>query len=199
MQNKDSVKLLIFDFDGTLVQLRIDWEELKKELRKLLGSKSSLTPLFPSIEALTKNNSELRKKAWRLIEKYESEAVKEIKADFELIELFKKLKTRHFQVALLTLQGRQPLEKALRKLGLQGVFDNIITREETASREQQIKKMLKLFKVKPNQAMVIADRLHDILIASKLGCKTVAITDKRNLSADYKFADVKQIATLFNA
>jgi FMN phosphatase YigB (HAD superfamily) len=99
---------------------------------------------------------------------------------------------------LLTLQGRQPLEKALRKLGLQEVFDNIITREETASREKQIKKMLKFFNVKPGQAMLIADRLHDILTASKLGCKTVAITNKSNVESDYKFADVKQIAKVFN-
>lgn len=198
MQNKDSVKLLIFDFDGTLTHLHIDWEKLKKELRKLLGSKSSLTPLFPSIEALTKDNSELREKAWRLIEKYELEAVKEIKADFELIELFKKLKARGFQVALLTLQGRQPLEKALRKLGLQEAFDNIITREETTSREKQIKKMLELFNVKPGQAMLIADRLHDILTASKLGCKTVAITNRSNVESDYRFVDVKQVAKVFN-
>jgi phosphoserine phosphatase len=92
------MKLLIFDFDGTLAHLHIDWEELKGELRKLLGSKGSLTPLFPSIEALTKNNSELRKKAWRLIEKYELEAVKEIKADLELIELFKKLRQGVFKL-----------------------------------------------------------------------------------------------------
>ena len=198
MQNKDSVKLLIFDFDGTLTHLHIDWEKLKKELRKLLGSKSSLTPLFPSIEALTKDNSELREKAWRLIEKYELEAVKEIKADFELIELFKKLKARGFQVALLTLQGRQPLEKALRKLGLQEAFDNIITREETTSREKQIKKMLELFNVKPGQAMLIADWLHDILTASKLGCKTVAITNRSNVESDYRFVDVKQVTKVFN-
>jgi HAD superfamily hydrolase (TIGR01549 family) len=198
MQNKDSVKLLMFDFDGTLVSLPIDWEKLKESLMKLLRSNRPLTPLFPSIEKMTEDNLELRKRAWRLIEKYELEAVKEIKEDPELTELFKKLKAKGYQVALLTLQGRQPLREALKRLGLHEVFDGIITRDETTSREKQIKKLLKLFNVKPSQAMLIADRLHDIETASKLGCKTVAITSKSHVEADYKFSNVKQITKILN-
>jgi phosphoglycolate phosphatase-like HAD superfamily hydrolase len=147
---------------------------------------------------MTKNSLELRKRAWRLIEKYELNAVKDIKTDLELVELFRKLKAKGYYIALLTLQGRRPLKEALKKLGLHEAFDNMITREETTSRERQIKKLLKLFNVKPNQAMLIADRLHDIQTASKLGCKTVAITRKGYVKADYKFANVKQIAKIFN-
>jgi phosphoglycolate phosphatase-like HAD superfamily hydrolase len=188
----------MFDFDGTLVDLLKDWERLKESLMKLLGSSGPLTPLFPSIEKMTKNNLELRKRAWRLIEKYELNAVKDIKTDLELVELFKKLKAKGYHIALLTLQGRHPLKEALKKLGLHEAFDHVITREETTSRERQIKKLLKLFNVKPNQAMLIADRLHDIQTASKLGCMTVAITRKGYVKADYKFANVKQIAKIFN-
>jgi len=76
MQNKDSIELFIFDFDGTLVNLPVNWKKLKEDLRKLLRSKSSLVPLFPSLEAITKNNRELREKAWKLIEEYELDAVR---------------------------------------------------------------------------------------------------------------------------
>lgn len=197
MQNKDSIELFIFDFDGTLVNLPVNWKKLKEDLRRLLRSKSSLVPLFPSLEAITKNNRELREKAWKLIEEYELDAVREIKPDFEMVELFNKLQTKGYQIVLLTLQGKIPVEKALRKLKLQRFFDHIITREETASRGKQIEEMLKLSNVKPSKAIVVADRLHDISTASRLGCKTIAITGKSYIKSDYKFADVKQIVEIF--
>lgn len=197
MQNKDSIELFIFDFDGTLVNLPVNWKKLKEDLRRLLRSKSSLVPLFPSLEAITKNNRELREKAWKLIEEYELDAVREIKPDFEMVELFNKLQAKGYRIVLLTLQGKIPVEKALRKLKLQRFFDHIITREETASREKQIEEMLKLSNVKPSKAIVVADRLHDISTASRLGCKTIAITGKSYIKSDYKFADVKQIVEIF--
>jgi phosphoglycolate phosphatase len=197
MQDKDSIELFIFDFDGTLVNLPVNWKKLKEDLRRLLRSKSSLVPLFPSLEAITKNNRELREKAWRLIEEYELDAVREIKPDFEMVELFNKLQAKGYRIVLLTLQGKIPVEKALRKLKLQRFFDHIITREETASREKQIEEMLKLSNVKPSKAIVVADRLHDISTASRLGCKTIAITGKSYIKSDYKFADVKQIVEIF--
>lgn len=197
MQNKDSIELFIFDFDGTLVNLPINWKKLKEDLRRLLRSKSSLAPLFPSIEAITKNNRELREKAWKLIEEYELEAISEIKPDFEMVELFNNLKAKGYRIVLLTLQGKIPIEKALRKLKLQRFFGHIITREETISREKQIEELLKLSNVKPSQAVVVADRLHDISTASRLGCKTIAITGKSYIKSDYKFANVKQIVEIF--
>ncbi|MFB0501124.1 MAG: HAD family hydrolase [Candidatus Bathyarchaeia archaeon] len=197
MQNKDSIELFIFDFDGTLVNLPVNWKKLKEDLRRLLRSKSSLVPLFPSLEAITKNNRELREKAWKLVEEYELDAVREIKPDFEMVELFNKLQAKGYRIVLLTLQGKIPVEKALRKLKLQRFFDHIITREETASREKQIEEMLKLSNVKPSKAIVVADRLHDISTASRLGCKTIAITGKSYIKSDYKFADVKQIVEIF--
>lgn len=197
MQNKDSIELFMFDFDGTLVNLPINWEKLKEDLRRLLRSKSSLVPLFPSIEAITKDNRELREKAWKLIEEYELKAIRGIKPDFEMVELFNKLKTKGYRIVLLTLQGKIPIEKALKKLKLQGFFDHIITREETINREKQIEEMLKLSNVKPSQAVVVADRLHDISTASRMGCKTIAITSKSYIKSDYKFANVKQILEIF--
>lgn len=196
MQNKNSMKLLMFDFDGTLVNLPVNWKKLREDLRRLLRSKSFLVPLFPSIEAITENHRELREKAWKLIEEYELRAVRGIKLDFEMVELFNKLKAKGYRIVLLTLQGRIPIEKALKKLKLQRFFDHIITREEIIDREKQIEKMLELSNVKPSQAVVVADRLHDISTASRLGCKTIAITSKSYIKSDYKFANVKQIVEI---
>ena len=193
MQDEDSLKLLMFDFDGTLVNLSINWEKLKEDLRRLLGSKKPLVPLLSSIEAIAKGNVELKEKAWKLIEEYELEAVGKINFDPEMVKLFSKLKAESYRIALLTLQGRKPIEKALRKLKLRKFFDCIISREETPSREEQIEKALKFLGIKPGHAMVIADRLHDVSVASKLGCKTVAITNKNHIKADHKFTNVKQI------
>ena len=47
--------------------------------------------------------------------------------------------------------------------------------------------------VPPTQAIIVADKFRDILVAEKLGCKSIAITGKLDISGDFKFTNVKHI------
>ena len=42
-------KCIIFDLDGTLVNLPVRYELIQKKLKKLFNTESEFTPLIPSI------------------------------------------------------------------------------------------------------------------------------------------------------
>ena len=48
------IKGIIFDLDGTLIQLPIDYEKIQKKLKEFFNISDNLTPLIPRIIELSK-------------------------------------------------------------------------------------------------------------------------------------------------
>jgi len=187
-----NLKLFIFDLDKTIADLQINWTEVKEKIRKILKTNHALTPLIPSIEELV-TDSELKKRIYKIIDKEEMKVVKKLKVDEDIVKLFKELKRRGYKLVLATLQGHKPTIAALNKLNIFEYFDLIISRDEKKTREEQIKMALRMMRVKPSQAIIVADKLMDMSVAKKLGCMSMAITDKPNIKGDFKATNIKEI------
>jgi len=187
-----NVQLFIFDFDKTIADLQINWTQVKEKIRKILKTNHTLTPLIPSIEELV-IDSELKKRVYKVIDKEEMKVVKKLKVDEDVVKLFKELKRRGYKLVLATLQGHKPTIEALNKLNIYEYFDLVISRDEKKTREEQIKMALKMMRVKPSQAIIVADKLMDMSVAKKLGCMSMAITDKPNVNGDFKATNIKEI------
>ena len=129
LETLTNIKLFIFDLDGTIVKLPINWTEVKNKIRKILKANHSLTPLIPSIEELV-TDSELKKRIYETIDNEEMKVVKKLKSDKDIIKLFKKLKKLGYQLVLVTLQGFEPASEALNRLNIREYFDLIISRDE---------------------------------------------------------------------
>jgi phosphoglycolate phosphatase-like HAD superfamily hydrolase len=187
-----NIRLFIFDLDGTIVKLPIDWTEVKKKIRKIFKTNSSLTPLIPSIEQLVAN-SELKRRIYKVVDDEEMKAVKKLRFDEDIVRLFKKLKKLGYKLALVTLQGRKPAIEALNRLKVCEFFDLVVSRDEKKDREEQIKITLETMAVPSSQAMIVADRLRDMLVAKRLGCVSMAITGKLEINGDFKLNNIKEI------
>jgi len=187
-----NIRLFIFDLDGTIVKLPIDWTEVKKKIRKILETNSSLTPLIPSIEQLVAN-SELKRRIYKVVDDEEMKAVKKLRFDEDIARLFQKLKKLGYKLALVTLQGRKPAIEALNRLKVREFFDLVISRDEKKDREEQIEITLKTMGVPSSKAVIVADRLRDMLVAKRLGCVSMAITGKLEINGDFKLNNIKEI------
>jgi len=192
MTDLRGVKLFIFDLDETITNLQINWEEVRKKIRKILKTNHSLIPLIPSIEQFV-IDSKLKKKIYQTIDNEEMKSIKKLKSDEGVVKLFKKLKQLNYNVALVTLQGHKPAVEALKRLGIYEYFDLVVSRDEKKEREDQIRAALKSMNVQPFQAIVVADRLNDMQAAKKIGCKSIAISDKLEIDADFKLNNIKEI------
>jgi len=136
------IKLIIFDLDGTIIDLHINWNSVKNKLKELFNRDVPSESLFSFIEYITINNTNLRKEAFKIIELEELKCIEDIIFDPELYKLFEKLKERNKMMALVTLQSKTVASMVLNKLKILNFFSIIISREDSLDRKIQIKQVL---------------------------------------------------------
>ena len=76
------IKGIIFDLDGTLVRLPIQYDKIFKKLQKLFDTSDEFKPLIPTIIEKSKNDPKIVQNAFNLICEEETFATN----DFEIIE-----------------------------------------------------------------------------------------------------------------
>ena len=163
------MKAVIFDLDGTLIRLPINYPKLLQRLQNLFDTKEELKPLMPSIIKFSGNDVILQKKAFEIISEEEFLAMDNYEIIVGAKEILEYFKENKFVLALITMQGRQIAEKILNRVA-PSIFEHIITRDESNDRLEQIQKTIKYCRLEPNQTLVIGDRIHDVKCAKLANC-----------------------------
>ena len=161
------IKAVIFDLDGTLVHLPINYEKLFTEFRKIIGT-SDLHPLAQKVSEL---DVETKKKIFDVWNNFEIEAVSNLKLNTEGIALYKKFSKK--RKALVTMQGKPVVDIITGRLKLH--FDAIITREETLNRSEQLKIVAQKLGVSLSNILFVGNTNDDSLAAEKVGCKFLEV------------------------
>jgi hypothetical protein len=80
----------IFDFDGTLIsELKIDYIDLKDKLINILKCKNmNLSPMIPKIYNLSNKNKKIINKCFKLIDKYEKDALTDSNININILKLY---------------------------------------------------------------------------------------------------------------
>ncbi len=170
-------KALITDLDGTLVDLKIDWDSLREKVRKAMGWKHPLKPLGASIPQAARNEEEIRT-AFLIVEEAELEAAERAKPNARLRRFLEKMKDRGIKLGLVTMQASRPARRALEKMGVLDLFDVIITRDQSLNRKEQILLALKKLEVDPKSCIFVGDMTWDVIAGKELGCLTVCVREE---------------------
>ncbi|MCX8171210.1 MAG: HAD-IA family hydrolase [Candidatus Bathyarchaeota archaeon] len=164
---EDDIKLVVFDLDGTLIHLPIQYDRLKHEISKILR----VNKVDSILSAISKAGLDERNKIFKIWDSLEAEAFLGMKKIEEGIRIYNdfhdKLK------CLVTLQGRRVVRKILEETGL--TFNHIITREDSVNRDEQLRIAIEKFKINPKEILVVGDRESDKEAAEKLGCRFIFI------------------------
>jgi len=188
------LRLVVFDLDGTLARLPIDWDDLRARVREFMGTDHPLKPLGPSIPIAAGGDKELEEKAFKIVEEAELEAAREARPDLELRAALEQLRSAGAKLALVTLQARRPALTALEGLGVRDLFDLVITRENSLSREEQLRMALQRLRVKPGEAAMVGDLPWDAEAGKRLGCITVIVGERAK--GDFNVASAAEAARL---
>lgn len=169
-KQRNKIKLIIFDLDGTLVNLRINYERMREKLRNLFkryeieeNFKSIVSSLQRGLRRIKEKvgNEEyerVKSKAFSIIDEEEMKAKIEILKESK--EILKKL-SKNFNLVLITRNGRRITEKSLKKMEVYNLFQEIVTREDVedfSDKKEASKKILKKFNAKPNEVLFIDDK-----------------------------------------
>lgn len=210
MVKQKSIKLVIFDFDGTLVKLDLVVDNIRKELTtyfKKFGLDLYVRPIYPKIfEALeklgekhTKEEIEkIRKEAYSLMEKEELKSFNDTEPVLGAKKILDQLKGGNLKIAIVSVNGRKIIKKTFREFNFI-IPDLIVSRDDLGVVKPDSKvgqHILKHFRIKPKEAILIGDSDYDMELASKLGIKSVWLRSEKQLTytkPDFTIDKLKEV------
>ena len=179
-------KAYLFDFEGTLVTFEWNLKEgMAAMLKGIVSSGYSLeklkkTPSYADIHNYTGEIKEQNKESTimdiinNIFDQFDADALTRWSLNPCAKSTIKKLKDKGFPVGLVTNVGSIAIEGAINTLGLENLFDSVITRNDVRRLKpspEGLHMASKALKVNPDSVLLIGDSFDDIGAARAAGMK----------------------------
>lgn len=163
------LKCVIFDMDGTVVDVSYDWTLIKEEL---------MTRGKPILAYLSSLKEPERSEKWKVLEKYENEATQNARLKKGMREFLNYLSVHEVKKALVTNNSQKNVSSLLKKFDL--VFDCIISRESGLWKPSgaPFLAVLKKLELRREECCVVGDSHFDVKAASDAGIPHVFILNE---------------------
>ncbi len=163
------LKGVIFDMDGTVVDVTYDWNQIKAELD------TQGKPILFYLKSLEEPE---KSEKWKILEKYEREATQKARLKPGIREFLDLLSQKGVKKALVTNNSQRSVSFLLEKFNLE--FDCVISRESGLWKPSgaPFKAVLKKLGLKKKQCCVVGDSHFDIKAAQEAGISNVFILNE---------------------
>ncbi len=155
-----SLRAVIFDLDGTVVENAYDWRGIREELG------TGETSILHYLDSLPEPE---RSRKWAILERHESSqtAVSVLRRGMKILLEF--LRGEGVRTALVTNNSRTNTAFLLKKFGL--AFDLVLTRESGLWKPSgaPFRHVMQVFDVSEDECCVVGDTRFDILAAMDAG------------------------------
>ncbi len=160
LSDKRLLRGVIFDLDGTLVDSRLDFDAIRRDM--------SLPPGVPILEAVEQTESAAeRERLQAILHRHELAGAEQATLFDGVPEFLKWLETRGLPRAVLTRNSRASTEIVLARLGLQ--FDMVLTREDAPPKPDPAGLLLisTAWNIPPAELLFCGDYLFDLEAGSR--------------------------------
>ncbi|MBP6940916.1 MAG: HAD family hydrolase [Syntrophorhabdaceae bacterium] len=209
-------KGIIFDFDGTLTELTLDFDLLRAEIEAIalryvtedviLSLKNHyILEMIDEIETLLDGrNTPFKHEASTRLRDLEVEASKGKDVYPYTRDVLQRLKDRDISIGIITRSCIDVLRTVFPDID--SYTDSIVTREDTKHVKPNplhVIEVLRSFRLEPDDAVMVGDHPTDIIAGKALGMRTVGVLTGRttrgsfeNVQATFIFNDIRDIFTL---
>ena len=217
----NEIKAVVFDFDGTLAVLNIDFSEMRErvfELMRKYGVREELLEERYVLEIidevtliLSKGNSsaaeEFYQKAHLILHEIEMKAAEEGRMLPGVKEALISLKGKGIKVGIVTRNCEEAVRKVLPDI--EKCCDVFISRDsikKVKPHPEQLTSVVKALHVTGEETLMVGDHTIDIQAGKRVGMKTVGVLTGRTqreefekAGADYILRDASEVCSLLTS
>jgi phosphoglycolate phosphatase len=187
-----NIQAVLFDLDGTLVHLNIDFRKMRMDVEAILpryglsmdgkASRYTLELIAECAQALTEQSgggelaTAFQRDAEAAIVAVEMGAAETAEVHPGVSEFLERLRQRGIKVGIVTRNCRAAVERILNRSTL--VYDVLLTRDDVEAVKPDpghLLAALRLLQVEPRQALMVGDHPMDVRAGRAVGAKTVAV------------------------
>lgn len=160
------IKGIIFDMDGTVVDVPYDWKRIKQELQ---------TEGEPILSHIRNCEEPERSRKWEILERHEEEATAQAALKEGMDKFLVFLKEKGIKTALVTNNSRKNVDFLLNKFRLN--FDLVLSREAGLWKPSGAPFLFVLenFGIQKKECCVIGDSQFDVKAAKEAGIERIFI------------------------
>ncbi|MEM2995185.1 MAG: HAD-IA family hydrolase [Candidatus Bathyarchaeia archaeon] len=161
------IEAVIFDLDGTLIHLPINYEELFKKLSEI----TRLSNVRPLTKVIAQLDEETRKRVFEVWSETELKASANVKVNNTGIAHYRKFSDK--QKALVTMQGKPLVQIVIKQLGL--IFNHIVTREDSLNRVEQLRIAAEKLRTPMRNILFVGNTDEDMHASEIVGCQFLRV------------------------
>lgn len=174
------MKILIFDFDGTIVDSKkIYYNAIEKRLGNLFRKKQldKTIDLGMSLSGILTKLGVIPLVRWWEKRKIMGDVIKHVN-DIKKCRDVDSIKNLPYKKILVSNSLSEFILPVLKHLKIKREFDEIYGVENFSDKAQFISDYIKREKISPNECYYIGDRVADVKVARKVGCISIIISNK---------------------
>lgn len=158
------LRAVLFDMDGTIIDVPYDWAEIKRDLQ------TNGRPILSHLSSLEEPE---RTRKWRRLEEYEEKATAQAKLMAGVPELLDFLSRQNIKTALVTNNSGTNTDRLLHRFDLG--FDLVLTREEGLWKPSAgpFLEVMRRLEIGASECCAVGDSRFDLLAAEAAGISRV--------------------------
>lgn len=194
-------ELVVFDLDGTIVDLTVDWISLKdflvKKYEEIYQESCDFKSVSRCLEKIVEKKDENTiQNFFDIIRHYELKNIKDVKIIDETIFFINNKNLfevkNEIKFAIFSLNTRETIIRALKIAGINDKIDLIIGREDVRKWKPNPEGLLTIlnhFKIKKEEVIYFGDMEKDLLTGENAGIEVHLIDELINLVKKKKFTE----------
>ena len=164
----------VFDFDGTLFHLPVDWRAVRRDIAAIVGPTMGDRTILRALAYASRRDRALYARLLAAVDERElpaAESAEPIEGALNVVDSI----AGKAKLGMVTMQGRAACGRVLRRFGVFGKLGVLVTREDSVDRREQILMACRALGASPGETLFAGDKRSDLTSGREAGVTVASV------------------------